>query len=94
MHGLTFAMLLLAAAALPGSAAADAMRTSTGYGIQFDVISAGGGAVHSTSFQQPQTVIGQSAIWANYASAGYQSQPIGTALIPNSASSVAGWSLY
>lgn len=87
-------ILLAAALALPNVASADTLRSSTSFGIQFDVISAGGGASQSAGFQQPQSVIGQSIIWSNYSSANIQTQPLGTGLIPDPSSSVAGWALY
>lgn len=73
---------------------ADSVRSSANYQMQFDVIAAGSGEMHSASFRQPQTVIGQEVIWFEYINSNFNFQPVGTIIIPYNFTSAVLWHLF
>ena len=85
---------LIAFGLKPAAATAATMRSSANFGMQFDAIAAGSAAMSSTSYAQPQTIIGQNVIWNQYTSASYDFQPTGVFLISNPESAVRTWQWY
>lgn len=63
------------------SASAATVRSSANYGVQFDSIAAGSGAMSSASYSQPQMLVGQNVIWNHYTNSGFDFQPTGTFLV-------------
>lgn len=76
------------------STQADSVRSSASYRVQFDVIAAGSGEMHSASFRQPQTVIGQEVIWFEYINSNFNFQPVGTIIIPYNFTTAVLWHLF